>query len=117
MVRCAEGLRRGARVGENRRQKQVEVRRWQKWSKAMPTEITTEGGKEDSLSSLDFRSFSAQVCHRRITYKHTPGTPQCRIHTTTLPTQPPTHQSHISTRTIIAMATLEGPCSSYSHQR
>ena len=51
MVRCAEGPRRGARVGENRPQKQVEARRRQKWSKAMPTEITTEGGEEDSLSS------------------------------------------------------------------
>src|SRR6202046_458806 len=114
MVRGAEGLRRGARVGENRLQKQVEVRRRQKWSKAMPTEITTEGGEEDSLSSLDFRSFSAHVCHRRVTYKHTPGTPRRRIHTTTLPAQPPTHHSHISTRIIIAMATFEGACSSYS---
>src|ERR1700727_119356 len=111
MVRCAEGPRRGARVGENRPQKQVEAQRRQKWSKAMPTEITTEGGEEDSLSLLDFRSFSAHVRHRRVTYKHTPGTPRRRIHPTTLPAQPPTHQSHISMCTIITMAMFEGACS------
>ena len=61
--------------GKGGLQKQVEVRRRQKWSKPILTEITSRGGEEDSLSLLNFRSFTARARHRRVPYKTYPVHP------------------------------------------